>query len=112
MPVGWFMFSTASSRLVEEHREDPEELEQRVSRILESVGAHLMERLYFEVGREVAHAHVKDFDLAPPAARKAVLTTLGATYRKLLTPEETRDARDFERRLATGDVGGPEATAP
>jgi hypothetical protein len=99
MPIGVMSFSTASSPLVEEHREDPVGLEGRLRAILRGAGARLESRLYFEVGRERALALVKDLDVADPEQRKAILTTFGATYRKLITPEEAARARELEREF-------------
>jgi hypothetical protein len=99
MPIGVMMFSTASPRLVDEHRDDPIELEARLRAILRRVGAELETRLYFEVDRERALTFVRDLDLAEPYQRKAVLSAFGATYRKLITPEDARSARELEAEL-------------
>ena len=99
MPIGVMMFSTASSRLVEEHREDPVALEGRLRAILRRAGAQLHSPLYFEVGREMALAFVKDLDVAEPEQRKAILTAFDATYRKLITAEEARQARELEKEF-------------
>jgi hypothetical protein len=97
MPFGWIMFSTASTPAAKKCRQSPTACEDELKQDLASCGAELIGRLHFEADKSEAYAKVKDLD--NPICRKGVLEKWGATYRKLLTPEEAEAAFAHATRL-------------
>jgi hypothetical protein len=95
MPWGWIVFATppagSSTSSNPGLPSDPHELETFVKDTVTNAGATFY-GLYFEVGSPLCHVVVKDLDVYEDA--KAVMDILHAkSYRKLLDPTQTVDAR-------------------
>ena len=97
MPFGWIMFSTTSTPAAKRCRANPGACEEELKKDLGSCGAELVGRLHFNADKSEADGKVKDLD--DPVCRKGVLEKWGATYRKLLTPEEAAAAFAHAERL-------------
>ena len=94
MPFTWSAFSTASVPEITELRDDPLRLKDSVRQIVEAEGATLVE-LYFDIGREVAYALIKDFPNSP-AAKRATRNLGSSELTKLL------DAQQMDAALRGG----------
>jgi hypothetical protein len=88
VPYTWLGFSTASRPIVQD--KTPIQLRDEVAALVEQSGGTLLE-LYFDVGREVAYALIKD--LGGSIDTKRVSRELGGVkYTKLLDAEQAEGA--------------------
>jgi hypothetical protein len=112
MPVGWFMFSTASTPAGRRCGRDPERCQVEFENDLRRCRAELIEGLFFDADTRTASALVKDLDLNN-TCRKGMIQKWGGRYRKLLSVEEAAEAFAIARELeeaadeASGEGGAP-----
>ena len=107
MPIGWFVFSTASKSPGHRCALDPEACRVELASDFHGCGAELLE-LTYDADRPVARAKVKDLDLNPPC-RSALVVKWGARYTKALTLEEAAEAAEHLKRLGFGGTEGDAA---
>jgi hypothetical protein len=96
VPIIWISFSTTSTPEVRRWRNNPNALRKYVGDVVGRVEGASLQELYFEVGRERAHALVADLD--DYIDTKAITRILGANAAmKLVLPDQLAEAIKRER---------------